>query len=167
MKKYINQFWRWYEDKLHINIGVAAFLFVWQLVHLFWLTTDIVFERLFSFALLNISGFFEYFIIAADYTEIPALITVSLIYINELRVGRDAKKSILFLFLLNSQWLHLFWITDEFVVDRFRETSATVLPLWLAWVAIMIDYLELPVMYDTILKFVRLRRLGGSYGLVV
>jgi len=28
VKKYINQFWSWYEDNLHININVAAFLFV-------------------------------------------------------------------------------------------------------------------------------------------
>ena len=153
MKKYINQFWSWYEDNLHLNIGIAAGLFIWQLVHLFWLTTDVVFERLFSFALLNLSGFWEYAIIAVDYTEIPALIAVSLIYINELRAGRDAKKSVLFLILLNSQWLHLFWITDEFVISQFRGIAETLLPLWLAWTAIAIDYLELPVMYDTIKKF--------------
>lgn len=34
MKKYINQFWSWYEDNLHLNIGIAAGLFVWQLAHL-------------------------------------------------------------------------------------------------------------------------------------
>ena len=158
MKKYINHFWNWYEENLHLNIGIAAGIFIWQLIHLVWLTSDVVIWRLFSFAPLNLSGIWEYLIIAVDYTEIPALITVSLIYINELRAGRNTNKSILFLVLLNSQWVHLFWITDEFVVDRFRETSETVLPLWLAWVAIMIDYLELPVMYDTILKFVRLRR---------
>jgi len=140
-----------------LNIGIAAFLFVWQLIHLFWLTTDVIFERLFSFALLNLSGFWEYFIIIVDYTEIPALITVSLIYINELRTGRDIKKSILFLVLLNSQWLHLFWITDEFVIAHFRGEHPS-FPLWLAWVAIMIDYLELPVMYDTIKKFFNMTR---------
>ncbi|MBI2674377.1 MAG: hypothetical protein HYX22_01405 [Candidatus Yanofskybacteria bacterium] len=152
MRKYINHFWNWYEENLRINIGIAAGLFVWQLIHLSWLTTDIVFERLFSSSLLNISGFWEYAIIAVDYTEIPALITVSLIYINELRQGRDTNKSILFLALLNSQWLHLFWITDEFVIAHFRGEHSN-FPLWLAWVAIMIDYLELPVMYDTIKKF--------------
>src|SRR3989338_4463774 len=157
MRKYINQFWSWYEDNLHLNIGIAAGLFIWQLVHLFWLTADVVFERLFSFALLNLSGFWEYAIIFVDYTEIPALITVSLIYINELRTGRDAKKSILFIVLLNSQWLHLFWITGEFVVNQFRGTTEIILPLWLAWVAIMIDYLELPIMYDTIKKFFTLK----------
>src|SRR3989344_8224293 len=153
MRKYINQFWSWYEDNLHLNIGIAAGLFIWQIVHLFWLTADVVFERLFSFALFNLSGFWEYLIIAVDYTEIPALITVSLVYIYELRAGRDKKKSILFLVLLNSQWLHLFWITDEFVVSLFRSASETILPIWLAWMAIGIDYLELPVMYDTVKRF--------------
>ena len=153
VKKYINYFWNWYEENLHLNISVAAGLFVWQLVHLVWLTGDIVTERLFSGALFNLSGVWEYLIVVVDYTEIPALITVSLVYINELRRGKDVFKSILFLILLNSQWLHLFWITDEFVVSQFGGTVEIILPAWLAWTAITIDYLELPIMYDTIKKF--------------
>lgn len=153
MKKYINQFWSWYEENLHLNIGIAAGLFVWQLVHLTWLTGDVVIERLFSVALFNLSAVWEYLIIVVDYTEIPALITVSLVYINELSQGKDIPKSALFLVLLNSQWLHLFWITDEFIVSQFRDTTETIFPLWLAWLAIVIDYLELPIMYDTIKKF--------------
>ena len=137
---------------MRLNIGIAAGLFMWQLVHLFWLTVDVVSERLFSFILFNLSGLWEYFIITVDYTEIPALVTVSLIYINELRAGRDTKKGILFLILLNSQWLHLFWITDEFVLAHFRGEHI-IFPLWLVWTAISIDYLELPVIYDTIRKF--------------
>ena len=153
MKKYINQFWGWYEERLHINIGVAAFLFSWQLAHLFWLTTDIVFERLLSVTVLNLSGIWEYLIIAADYTEIPVIIAVSLIYLNELRQGRDTGRSLLFLILLNSQWLHLFWITDEFIINKLRETGNIILPFWLVWFAISVDYLELPVIYDTLKKF--------------
>ena len=61
-------------------------------------------------------------------------------------------KSILFLILLNSQWLHLFWITDEVVVAQFTGAAAIAIPVWLSWCAIMIDYLELPVMYDTFKK---------------
>jgi len=51
--------------------------------------------------------------------------------------------------------LHLFWITDEFVIEQFARMGerATLLPLWLAWLAIAIDYLELPVIYDTIRNF--------------
>ena len=57
----------------------------------------------------------------------------------------------LYLAFLNSQWLHIFWITDEFVVST-NEDMATALPAWLAYVAILIDYLELPVIYDTFRK---------------
>ena len=152
MKKYINHFWSWYEENLHLNIGIAAGIFIWQLIHLVWLTSDVVIWRLFSFAPLNLSGVWEYLIIAVDYMEIPALITVSLVYINDLRQNRDIFKSILFLVLLNSQWLHLFWITDEFVLAHFRGEHIPA-PLWLIWLAISIDYLELPVIYDTIRKF--------------
>ncbi len=156
MKKYINWFWRWYEGNLRLNIGIAAGIFVWQLIHLFWLTLDVVTARLFSVALFHITGVLQYAIIAVDYAEMPAIITVSLVYINELRKGKDVKRNILFLVLLNSQWLHLFWITDEFVLEILRGGGA-VLPLWLAWIAILIDYLELPVIYDTIRKLLKSR----------
>ncbi|MES4787698.1 MAG: hypothetical protein C4294_19945 [Nitrospiraceae bacterium] len=89
-----------------------------------------------------------------DYTEIPALISVSLVYINELR-KRFHWGSALYLLFLNSQWLHIFWITDEFVVVEFTGTGhGTALPLWLAWIAILIDYLELPVIVSTIAKLI-------------
>ena len=52
---------------------------------------------------------------------------------------------------LNSQWLHIFWITDEYVSAELAGAgAASALPGWLAWVAILIDYLELPVIYDTL-----------------
>jgi hypothetical protein len=46
----------------------------------------------------------------------------------------------------------MFWITDEFVVATLAS-SAPLMPAWLAWIAILIDYLELPVMWDTVLRF--------------
>jgi hypothetical protein len=152
MKKYINQFWEWYERKLHLNIGIAAILFSWQIVHLIWLLGDVVMRRAFGVGFFELEGFLEVLVVVIDYTEIPAIISVSLIYINTLRKQFDAK-SFWFLLLLNSQWFHLFWITDEFVVAAFSNHGETVLPIWAAWVAIGIDYLELPVMYDTIKKF--------------
>lgn len=153
MKKYINKFWLWYEDNLHLNIGIAAGLFIWQLIHLIWLAGDVVAGRLFASALFNLSGVWEYIIIIVDYTEIPAIITVSLVYLNELRRGESKISNILFLILLNSQWFHLFWITDEFILEKFRSSTSMILPLWLAWFSIAIDYLELPVIYDTARKF--------------
>lgn len=146
-------FFEWYERHYLLNVTVAAGLFLLQLIHLYWLTTDVVFQRLFGDSLFSPDGVLYYLILFVDYTEIPALLGVSLIYLNELRKG-FSWKPLLFLLFLNSQWLHIFWITDEFVVNEFTgETAATSLPAWLAWIAIMIDYLELPVIYDTVRKF--------------
>jgi len=157
------RFFDWYERNYTINIAVAAGLFLLQLVHLYWLTLDVVFDRLFGESLFNPDGVFYVLILFVDYTEIPALLGVSLIYINELRKG-FSWKPLLFLFFLNSQWLHIFWITDEFVVNEFTgEAAASSLPAWLAWTAILIDYLELPVIYDTMKKLavaVRARRIS-------
>ena len=48
----------------------------------------------------------------------------------------------------------MFWITDEFVIEHFtKHTGPSILPVWLSWVAISIDYLELPVIFDTLKKF--------------
>lgn len=149
----LERFWAWYERHYIFNLGVAFGLFLLQLAHLVWLTGDVVWARLFGEQLLHVHGGPEFLLVLVDYTEIPALLSVSLVYLNELRKHFEWK-NILYLVLLNSQWLHLFWITDEFVVTAFNE-GGTVLPLWLAWVAISIDYLEVPVMYDTGRRFVR------------
>ena len=117
------------------------------------MTTNIIGLRLFGYEFWNIGKIGNIFISFVDYTEIPALILTSLFYVNELQ-KEFRWKSILFLILLNSQWLHLFWITDEVVVAQFTGTAAILLPIWLSWFAILIDYLELPVIYDTIKKVV-------------
>lgn len=158
----IRGFFEWYERHYLLNITIAALLFLLQLVHLYWLTADVVAERLTGESFFHPTGWFYAAILVVDYTEIPALLSVSLVYVNELRKG-FAWKPLLFLLFLNSQWLHIFWITDEFVVSEFGGAAGTALPVWLAWVAIGIDYLELPVIYDTMKKLVealRERRVG-------
>ncbi len=155
----LNKFWLWYEENLKLNVGFAALLFIWQLLHLFWLTGEVLWARLFSYPLFAFEGVWQYAIIAVDYTEIPALITVSLVYLNELRKRKEVSKNIWFLILLNSQWLHLFWLTDEFILSHLRvETMLGA--HWLVWLAIVIDYLELPVIYDTVKKFLTSLNLG-------
>lgn len=84
-------------------------------------------------------------LISVDYVEIPALLAASLLYMQDIRQKGVHFKALLFLVLINSQWLHIFWITDELVVGGQ-------LPLWLSWTAIALDYLELPVIIDTNLK---------------
>ncbi|TSC87367.1 MAG: hypothetical protein G01um10147_688 [Microgenomates group bacterium Gr01-1014_7] len=131
---------------------VAATLFTLQLIHLYWLTTHVVSFKLFGLDLFSPPPFWETIIILVDYTEIPVLITTSLVYINELRKKFEFK-SVLYLIFLNSQFLHIFWITDEFVLTSFTGQGPIVnLPIWLAWIAILIDYLELPVIFETLGK---------------
>jgi len=155
------RFWDWYERTYTLNVSVALGLFLLQIIHLAWLTGEVVWAHLFGDPLFVFQGLAETAIVLVDYTEVPALLSVSLIYINELRRGWNGK-SALYLFFLNSQWLHIFWITDEFVVTIFNDPG-TILPLSLAYVAIGIDYLEVPVMVDTLKRFgaaLRVRRVG-------
>jgi hypothetical protein len=154
MRAFFTRFWAWYERHYLLNVGIAVGLFLLQIVHLWWLTADVVFFGLFEERLWVVGEAWRYIIIAVDYTEIPALFSVSLLYIHELRSGWSWRPVLMLLFL-NSQWLHLFWITDEFVVDSFFGIRDTILPIWVAWIAIFIDYLELPVMVDTVYKFIR------------
>ena len=146
-------FWAWYERNYALNLSVAVGLFLLQLIHLYWLTAEVVLQRLSGIGYFHLTGPFEFLILLVDYTEVPALLGTSLIYINELRKG-GGWKPLLFLLFLNSQWLHLFWITDEFVVQELSGLAGVGLPAALAWVAIGIDYLELPVIADTIKKFI-------------
>ena len=168
----MKSFWQWYERHYTVNVAVAAGLFLLQIVHLHWLALDVIIPRLGGTSLWPLAAAFDYIIIAVDYTEIPAIISVSLLYINDLRPSTRLRvkqgvhwKPLLFLFLLNSQWLHIFWITDEFVVNEFANDghahNHTVLPSWLAWVAILIDYAEVPVMIDTVVRLWREMRGRG------
>lgn len=153
--KLIKSFFNWYERYYLLNISIAAFLFGLQIIHLYWLATDVIATMIFGRSFFDLSGIWYYLILAVDYTEIPALISTSLIYIDDIRRRGYNFKSVLFIGLLLSQFLHIFWITDEFVIEQFAgAVKASVLPLWLAWVAILIDYLEVPVIVDTVKKVI-------------
>lgn len=161
-------FFRWYERHYFLNLSIATALFTLQLIHLYWLAADVIAVKLTGQSFLPLSGIFQWFILVVDYTEIPALIAISLVYIAELS-KKVTIKSILFLVLLLSQFLHIFWITDEFVIEHLVEHSEqTVLPIWLAWTAILIDYAEVPVIFDTIKKVIiaikrgRLKEAGNA-----
>lgn len=156
------RFWYWYERHYTLNVGFASGLFLLQLIHLYWLTTHVVAQRLFGQDLFPASVGWHVVVAVIDYTEIPALIATSFLYLYHLRQRatlRHRLNDTLFLLLLNLQWLHLFWITDEIVIDHLagRATGLTFVP-WLAGLAIVIDYLEVPVIFDTIRKFLRVVR---------
>lgn len=149
----LQRFWEWYERHYTLNVGIAAGLFLLQLVHLYWLTTDVVLFRLTGTSYFTATEFWELVIIFVDYTEIPAIITTSLVYIHALR-ERFSWKDFTYLAFLDIQLVHIFWITDEYVLQQFQAEHTGFFPYWLAWVAILIDYLELPVIVETIRKFI-------------
>lgn len=147
-------FWAWYEKHYVLSVGIALGLFLLQILHLVWLFCAVVWLKLFGVPLIVFGDLFNVAIAVVDYTEVPALIGISLLYIHELRSGFKLE-SVVYLLLLNTQWLHLFWITDEIVVETLTPYSIAAIPLWLAWIAILIDYAEVPVMVDTTRKFLR------------
>ena len=152
IRRAMRSFWAWYERNYTLNVSIAAALFTLQLVHLVWLTGQPLWTKVFGDALFEVDKPWSWPLLLVDYTEIPALLSVSLVYLNELRKGGPSIRPVLYLIFLNSQWLHIFWITDEFVVATNSSSPATSLPTWLAYVAILIDYLELPVIFDTFRK---------------
>lgn len=156
MKNLLDKFWKWYEKNKSLSIGIALLLFTLQLFHLYWLTTDVVAVKLLEKSLYNHGlkiGVYSFLVLIIDYLEIPAIITTSLVYLSDLKKTFNYK-SVWFLFFINSQWLHIFWITDEFVLEHvFSDKGGTILPVWLAWMSISIDYLEIPVIIDIFKKF--------------
>jgi hypothetical protein len=158
MREFWHDFWDWYEQHYRLNVTVAAGLFAVQLIHLVWLFGEVVWARATGVPLFEFEGIWKWTIVLVDYTEIPAILSVSLVYINDLRRGLRVRP-LVFLLLLNSQWLHLFWITGEFVVSAFAGEGIGI-PGWLAWVAILIDYAEVPVIIDTLRKMVAALREG-------
>lgn len=135
------------------QLRIAAIVFSLQVIHLAWLTTDVVLPRLLDTPVVLHARWAELLFVFVDYLEIPTIITVSLLYVRAFRAHRRFH-DLVYLFLLNAQWVHIFWITDEFVTDIFVSPSST-LALFLAWSAIVIDYLELPVIYETIRRALR------------
>jgi hypothetical protein len=65
------------------------------------------------------------------------------------KILENFEKKLLFLFVsMILQIYHIFWLTDEIVYDAIFQTIPIVIPPFLAWIAIFIDYLELPVILD-------------------
>lgn len=84
--------------------------------------------RLLDRSFLELSDILNILIALVDYTEIPALITATLLYFGQFYTQFNWK-SLWFLILINSQWPHLLWITDEFVVNRFSEAGHVIFPV--------------------------------------
>lgn len=153
--KFIN-FYHRYEN---LNLKITFFLISLQILHLYWLTTDVVLQKIFgeSFFLAPKSLLPVFVII--DYIEIPALISGLIFYAYSIRTNKStAKKSYLFLGLLGVQVIHIFWITDEVVYNSLFNSNFVEIPYVLSWIAILIDYLELPVMADLFYKVIKKKK---------
>lgn len=146
----IVEFWHRYEN---LNLKVAFFLVSLQLIHLYWLTADVVIKRITgeSVFVLSQSGPIFLLFVAIDYIEVPALIAGLTYYsLSIYNHQKGSAKNALFLAMLAVQVFHIFWLTDDVVYDTFFNGSskAVEIPYYAAWIAILIDYLELPVMAD-------------------
>ena len=152
-----HRFWEWYQRYYLATLVLTTAVFLLQLFHLYWLFSDVVMTKLTgrSYFLFPDTGMFVY--VLADYLEIPTLVAATLLYVAELRRGATVK-SVLYILLLNTQWIHMFWITDQVVVDTFAGHSLITWNAAVAWVAILIDYLEVPVIIDTLGKVAKERR---------
>lgn len=159
MENLSNKFWDWYQRHYTIHVSIAAFLFALQLFHLFWLFTDVVLFKLTGQSYFPFEQTWGKISIFFDYTEVPAIITTTFVYLSQLR-QRFNYKSLFYIIMINSQWLHIFWITDEYVVETFSGSQFFHWAGILAWVAILIDFLELPVIYDTIKQTIHQWRSG-------
>ncbi|GIW10348.1 MAG: hypothetical protein KatS3mg061_1405 [Dehalococcoidia bacterium] len=148
-------FWEWYNRHYLLNLVVSTTIFLFQLIHLYWLS-GYVLNRLWGWHLLVIPETNPLYAIP-DYLEIPTLVSVSLLYVNQLRLG-FSWRPLFYLILLNTQYIHIFWITDELVVRAFTERTVFGWDSALAWVAIAIDYLEVPVILDTLRQVWKARR---------
>jgi len=141
-------FWRRYEN---LNLKIAFVLISLQLVHLYWLTADVVIKRITGDSAmgLTLGGPLLIFFIVIDYIEVPALVAGLTYYALNVYKREKTAKNALLLAMLAVQVFHIFWITDEVVYSTFFESSSAVeIPYYAAWIAILIDYLELPVIAD-------------------
>ncbi|HEU5461677.1 MAG TPA: hypothetical protein VFU79_05345 [Nitrososphaeraceae archaeon] len=157
-----NKFINFYLRYQNINLKISFILISLQLLHLYWLTTDVVIYRLTGIDYFTeLSDFILLFIII-DYIEIPALVSGVIYYSFTIIFDKKEKekriKNTILLILLSIQSIHIFWITDEVVYSTFVGSDLIYIPEYFAWIAILIDYLELPVIYDLLKRIIRKER---------
>jgi hypothetical protein len=155
VQKFIN-FYHRYEN---LNLKITFFLISLQILHLYWLTTDVVLQKIFGHSFFLVPKALLPLFVVIDYIEIPALISGIIFYSYSIRRDNStAKKNYVFLGLLGIQVVHIFWITDEVVYNSLFNYSFVEIPYFLSWIAILIDYLELPVMVDLFYRIVKKKR---------
>ena len=142
-------FWEKYQS---LNLKIAFFLMSLQVLHLYWLTADVVLKMIAGDSYFGLPSTLLPLFVLVDYIVIPALISGITFYsfnlMRKTKTNRDLAVNTIFLSLLATQIIHIFWITDEVVYESFFGSDLLTFPIYLAWVAILIDYLEIPVMID-------------------
>lgn len=151
----LNKFFDWYNRNYRLALIATTVLFLLQLFHLYWLFTDVVLFRLTGNSYFGLQEIWGRMSVIFDYTEVPAIITTSVLYIHYLRI-KFTYKNLFYLVFLNIQWLHILWITDEIVVEHIAMGHSFIeWGFWVAWIAILIDFLELPVIWDTVKESIK------------
>jgi hypothetical protein len=149
-------FWTRYEN---LNLRITLILISLQILHLYWLTADVVLQRISGQSYLGLPKELLPLFIIVDYIEIPALVSGITFYLFSIFKGEpNPRKDVIFLILLAIQVVHIFWITDEIVYESLLGNDLVTIPLYLTWIAILIDYLEIPVMIDLFHKTFKIRK---------
>lgn len=149
-------FWTRYEN---LNLRITFILISLQILHLYWLTADVVLQRISGQSYLGLPKELLPLFIVVDYIEIPALVSGITFYLFSIFKGEpNPRKDVIFLILLGIQVVHIFWITDEIVYESLLGNDLITIPLYLSWIAILIDYLEIPVMIDLFHKTFKIRK---------
>ena len=118
-----------------LGLKVTFVLVSLQVIHLIWLSCFVLGVHL---------PLPDIVFAAIDYLEIPALVSGVVFYVMTIIMGKDKRKNTLYIGLLLIQFVHIWWITDTFVYMAFNFNQY----LWLAAIAIGIDFLELVVVVD-------------------
>ncbi|MDQ3972525.1 MAG: hypothetical protein M3219_03775 [Thermoproteota archaeon] len=152
----ILDFWTKYES---LNLKITFILISLQILHLYWLTADVVLQRIAGESYLGLPRTLLPLFIVVDYVEIPALVSGITFYLFSIfKRGSHSRKNVVFLLLLAIQVVHIFWITDEVVYESLLDNDLVIFPAYAAWTAILIDYLEIPVMVDLFYKTFKIKR---------
>jgi hypothetical protein len=155
----VQKFIDFYHRYENLNLKITFFLISLQIIHLYWLTTDVVLQKILGHSFFLVPKALLPIFVVIDYIEIPALISGIIFYSYTIRSKKStAKKNYLFLAMLGVQFFHIFWITDEVVYNSLFKFSFLEIPYVLSWIAILIDYLELPVMADLFYKVLKKKR---------
>lgn len=150
---------RFYESYETLGLKITLLLISLQVVHLYWLSTTVVIKRLFAENFFAFPQIPTILFVSIDYLEIPALFAGMVFYGLKIYKGEQVKRNALFFALLASQIFHMFWITDDVVYGTLFNTMPVAIPPLLAWAAIFVDYLELPVIGDLFYRLAKKKAL--------